>query len=156
MRVSAHTFFGLCRSLWAWVTLGGTKLVGVGTEVKFYVERGGAYYDVTPLRATATLADPFTATNGSSIITVADVAHGALEGAYVTFSGAVGLGGTITAGVLNQEYAVVSVVDASTYTIDVGVVANATDAAGSPGGGAPPPPLPHTHLSPYQRHVSFI
>jgi len=135
-RISGSTFIGACRSLWAWVTLGGSKLVGVGTNLKFYIQRGGQYYDITPVRATATLTDPFTATNGSSIITVADTAHGALVGAYVTFSGAVGLGGTITAGVLNREYPVASVVDASTYTIDVGVAANATDVTGSPGGGA--------------------
>lgn len=133
-QLSDNRFLGVCRSLWNWVTLGGVSLVGLGTNLKFYLERGESYYDITPLRGTATLTDPFTATNGSAIITVADVAHGAVTGDFVTFSGATGLGGNITAGVLNQEYQV-TVVNADTYTITATATANATDAAGSPGGG---------------------
>jgi hypothetical protein len=133
-RISASTFVGACRSLWNWVTLGGLNLVGVGTNLKFYIERGGAYYDITPIRDTVTLTNPFTATNGSPIITIADTAHGCVTGDFVTFSGATGLGGTITAAVLNQERQV-TVVNANVYTINVGVNANATDVSGSPGGG---------------------
>ena len=133
-RISTATFLGICRSLWNWVTLGFENLVGVGTNLKFYIERGGAYYDITPIRDTATLTNPFTATNGSPIITVADVAHGAVSGDFVTFSGAVGLGGDITATVLNKEYQITAV-GVDVYTINVGVNANATDVSGSPGGG---------------------
>ena len=133
-RISNFTFLGICRSLWNWVTLGALNLLGVGTNLKFYIERGGEYFDITPLRGTATLTNPFTAVNGSSIITVTDVAHGAINGDYVTFSGATGLGGNVTATVLNKEYQI-TYVDVDTYTITVSVVANATDAAGSPGGG---------------------
>jgi hypothetical protein len=134
-RISAETFLGTCRSLWNWVTLGVLNLVGVGTNLKFYIERGGAYYDITPLRDTESLTDPFIATNGSPIISVTDVAHGCVTGDFVTFSGATGLGGNITAGVLNREFQV-TLVSGNVYTIDVGVNANATDAAGSPGGGS--------------------
>jgi hypothetical protein len=134
-RISASTFLGVCRSLWNWVTLGGLNLVGVGTNLKFYVERGGAYYDITPIRDTVTLTDPFTATDGSAVITVADTAHGCVSGDFVTYSGATGLGGNVTAEVLNQEHQI-TVVNANVYTINVGVNANATDAAGSPGGGS--------------------
>jgi hypothetical protein len=133
-RISANTFLGACRSLWNWVTLGGLNLLGVGTNLKFYLERGGAYYDITPIRNTTTLTDPFTATLGSSIIEVTDVSHGCVTGDFVTFSGATGLGGNITAPVLNQEYQV-TVDGANAYTITVGATANATDVAGSPGGG---------------------
>jgi hypothetical protein len=133
-RISANTFLGTCRSLWNWVTLGLLNLVGVGTNLKFYIERGGAYYDITPIRGTATLTNPFTATDGSPIITVADTAHGCVNGDFVTYSGATGLGGNITATVLNAEYQV-TVVGVDAYTINVGVNANATDASGSPGGG---------------------
>jgi hypothetical protein len=133
-RISNATFLGVCRSIGNWVTLGLVNLLGIGTNLKFYIERGGIYYDITPLRGTATLTNPFTATNGSSIITVSDTAHGAISGDFVTFSGATGLGGNVTATVLNQEY-VITFVDVNTYTITVSVVANATDAAGSPGGG---------------------
>lgn len=131
---SDYRFLGVCRSLWNWVTLGGVSLVGLGTNLKFYLERGEAYYDITPLRGTATLTDPFTATDGSGVITVTDVAHGAITGDFVTFSGATGLGGNITAGVLNQEYQV-TVINVDTYTFTATATANATDAAGSPGGG---------------------
>jgi hypothetical protein len=134
-RISASTFLGVCRSLWNWVTLGGLNLVGVGTNLKFYIERGGAYYDITPIRDTEALTDPFIATNGSPIISVTDVAHGCVTGDFVTFSGATGLGGNITAGVLNKEHQV-TVVSGNVYTINAGVNANATDAAGSPGGGS--------------------
>jgi hypothetical protein len=134
-RISSNAFLGICRSLWNWVTLGALNLVGVGTNLKFYIERGGGYYDITPIRDTGTLTNPFTATNGSAIITVADTAHGCVTGDFVTFSGATGLGGNITAGVLNKEFQI-TLVSANVYTINVGVNANATDVSGSPGGGS--------------------
>lgn len=133
-RISASTFLGICRSLWNWVTLGNLNLVGVGTNLKFYIEKGGSYNDITPIRSTVTLTNPFTATNGSSVITVADTAHGGITGDFVTFSGATGLGGLVTADILNQEYQI-TIIDSDSYTITVSVTANATDAAGSPGGG---------------------
>ena len=136
-RISANSFLGVCRSLWNWVTLGGANLLGVGTNLKFYIESGGSYYDITPIRGTPGTINnnPFVATLGSSVITVTDTAHGCFTGDFVTFSGAVGLGGNITAGVLNAEYQV-TVVNANTYTITVSATANATDVSGSPGGGA--------------------
>ncbi len=134
LRFSSATFLGLCRSLWNWITLASLDLVGVGTHLKFYIESGLQYYDITPIRDTATLTNPFTATNGSSTITVQDVAHGCVTGDYVTFSGATGLGGNITASVLNREYQV-TVVSVDSYTFTATATANATDAAGSPGGG---------------------
>jgi hypothetical protein len=133
-RLSANTFLGVCRSLWNWVTLGGLNLLSLGTNLKFYIERGGGYNDITPIRATVTLTNPFTATNGSAIITVADTDHGCVNGDFVTYSGAPGLGGNITAAVLNKEHQI-TLVNSNLYTINVGVNANATDVSGSPGGG---------------------
>lgn len=136
VRISSATFQGICRSLWNWITLGGLNLVGLGTNLKFYIEQGGLYNDITPIRATSTINNnPFVATNGSAVITVTDTAHGGITGDFVTFSGAVGLGGNITATVLNTEYQI-TVTNVNTYTITASVLANATDAAGSPGGGA--------------------
>jgi hypothetical protein len=135
-RFSSFTFLGVCRSLWNWITLGGANLLGVGTNLKFYINLGGQYYDITPIRASSTINNnPFVATLGSSVITVTDTAHGCLTGDFVTFSGAAGLGGNITAGVLNAEHQV-TVLSANSYTITVSAVANATDVSGSPGGGA--------------------
>ena len=133
---SASTYLGVCRSLWNWVLLDGTNVIGVGTNLKFYIEQGGLYYDVTPIRATSTINNnPFVATNGSATITVTDTNHGCVTGDFVTFSGAVGLGGNITATVLNAQYQV-TVLTANTYTFTATATANATDASGSPGGGA--------------------
>ena len=135
-RLSTNTFLGLCRSLWNWITLAGQNLVGVGTNLKFYIEQGGDYNDITPIRASSTINNnPFVATNGSSTITVTDTSHGCITGDFVTFSGAVSLGGNITATVLNAEYQV-TVLTANTYTFTASATANATDASGSPGGGA--------------------
>jgi hypothetical protein len=227
-RISSNTYNGICRSLWNWVTLTFLNLVGVGTNTKFYIEQGGAYNDITPLRSytespvtltnpfdttsgsavinvndtahglttgdvalfsgavavggisagllntnhvvtvisvddytitvpttatstvtggggtvsatytkyNVTLTNPFTATLGSAVITVAATAHGATTGSFVTFTGATGLGGNVTAAILNLSTGYqVTVINANSYTITVGVNANATDVSGSPGGG---------------------
>ena len=127
-RISVNFFLGVCRSIWNWVTLAGENLLGVGTNLKFYIEQGGFYYDVTPIRLTTAAGDvTFAATNGSSTITVTDTAHGASVNDYVTFSGAVSLGGNVTAAVLNQQYQITNVLTANTYTITVGVTATAGD-----------------------------
>ena len=121
-----NTFLGKCRALWAWATLDGTKLVSVGTNLKYYIMRGGVYYDITPVRITVSLTNPFTATNLSNVITVSATAHGAVTGTFVTFSGATGLGGNITAAVLNQEYQI-TVIDVNTYTFVATATANTSD-----------------------------
>ena len=127
-RISASTFLGVCRSLWNWITLGGADIVGVGTHLKFYLEEGGVYNDITPIRATTAAGDvTFSATNGSATITVSDVGHGARVNDFVTFSGAVSLGGNITADVLNQEYQIVTVPSADSYTVTATATANASD-----------------------------
>ena len=133
---ASTTFQGVCRSLWNWATLAGDNLVGVGTNLKFYILKGNDYYDITPIRKTVTLTNPFTATNGSAVITVNEVNHGCADGDFVTYSGAgiVGLGGNITAAVLKNTFQLTYIND-NVYTITVGATANATDVAGSPGGG---------------------
>ena len=135
-RYSIDTFLGVCRALWNWITLAGQNLVGTGTNLKYYINQGNYFYDVTPIRETVTLTNPFTATNGSAVITVADTAHGCVTNDFVTYSGAgiVGLGGNITATVLKGEFQV-TVLDLNSYTITVSATANATDVSGSPGGG---------------------
>jgi len=118
VRQSNFSFLQPCRSLHTYVTLDGSNLVSVGTRYKFYINEGGFYYDITPIRTTTSAGDvTFAAVNGSSTITVSDTAHGAATGDFVTFSGAVSLGGQITAAVLNQEYQV-NVLTENTYTIE--------------------------------------
>jgi len=121
-------FLGICRSLLQWVTLSNQTLLGVGTNLKYYLELGTIFYDITPIRRTSSVgAVTFAATNGSTTITVTDVGNGAGVGDFVTFSGAVSLGGVITDEVLNKEYEVVSLIDDDNYTITSAVAANASD-----------------------------
>jgi hypothetical protein len=117
-RATQNTFLGTCRALKPFVALDGSQYMGLGTNLKYYIEEGGLYYDITPIRATTAAGDvTFSATNGSSTLTVSDTAHGAVTDDFVTFSGAVSLGGNITADVLNQEYQISGVVDDNSYTI---------------------------------------
>ena len=137
VQYSANTFEGVCRSLWDWVTLGNINLLGVGTNLKYYVNRGGTYYDITPIRSTVTLTNPFSvAAAGTSIVNVFDVDHGCTNQSTVSFSGAgiTGLGGAITAAKLTGSFQITQV-DDDNYTITVDAVSNATDVSGSPGGG---------------------
>ena len=113
---SSKVFLGTCRALHGWVSLDGSVRTGVGTHLKYYINEGVDYNDITPIRATTTNGIVFAATNGSSTITATDDAHGAVAGDFVTLSGAATLGGLITAAVLNQEYQIVSVPTADTYT----------------------------------------
>lgn len=133
--LSYTAFLGTCRSLWNWITLRSYNLLGIGTNLKFYVETtGGDYYDITPIKATTTSTTTFVATNGSNVITVTDTnASGLQANDFVTFSGAASLGGAITALVLNQEYQIKSVLSGTKYTIKTAVNANSSD-TGNGGG----------------------
>ena len=134
------SYEGTGRKLHGWVDLDGTKLLGLGTRFKLYIQEGTSYNDITPIRSTTGAGDvTFAATDGSSTITVTDTAHGANEGDFVTFSGAASLGGNVTAAVLNQEYQIATVPSTSTFTItakdtsDATVTANSSD-SGNGGG----------------------
>lgn len=137
-RISASTFLGVCRWLWNWITNSSLNLMAVGTNLKFYIEQGGVYNDITPLRATVTINNNPFALTASTTVTVTDTAHGCVTGDFVTFSGAVDIGGVgtnVTAAVLNREFQV-TVINDNSYTITISVTPNATAIAGSPGGGA--------------------
>ena len=115
---SSNSFLGTCRALHPWVSLARDQYVGVGTNLKYYIDEGGFYNDVTPLRLTTSAgAVTFAATNGSSELTVSHTNHGAVVNDFVTYSGAASLGGLITANILNQEYYVTEVVDTNSYKI---------------------------------------
>jgi len=135
-----NTFQSTGRALHAWVTLAGTKLLGLGTTWKYYVLDGDSFYDITPLRSTTSAGDvTFSASNGDATLTVTDTAHGAVQNDFVTFSGAATLGGLITAAVLNQEYQIATITSANVYTVEAKdtdgdtVTANSSD-SGNGGG----------------------
>ena len=124
-RISATTFLGICRSLWNWVTLGGQNLIGVGTNLKFYIENGGAYNDITPYRAQVTLTNPFETFNGSPIVEVTDANGGFMDGDFVTFYGATAVGGLTIFGTYQ-----ISSDGTNTYTIDAGTPATSSATGG--------------------------
>jgi len=133
-KFTEDSFLGICRSIHDWASLESIKYIGLGTNLKFYVAEGSSFNDVTPIRSTTAAGDvTFAATNGDATLTVTDTAHGAVVNDFVTFSGAVTLGGNITATVLNQEYQIASVPTVNTYTIEAkdadgaAVLANSSD-----------------------------
>ena len=128
VRISSNTFFGVCRSLWNWVTLEGLNLLGVGTHLKFYIENGGAYRDITPHRVTNSLSNPFTTVSGSATVTVTDTNLGYENNDFVTFYGATSVGGLTISGEYQISYASAGVTS-TTYTITAASTASA-DATG--------------------------
>ena len=128
LKYSINTFQGAARALHNWIALDGSNFLGIGTHLKYYVEEGGGFNDITPLRSTTAAGDvTFAATNGSTTITVSDTNHGAVLNDFVEFSGAATLGGNITAAILNAEHQVTAVISSSQYQIVVSATANGSD-----------------------------
>jgi hypothetical protein len=131
-----YTYKGICRNLWNWITLNSSNLLAVGTEQKLYVENGGAYYDITPVRTPVTINNnPFSTTNGSKLVTVTDTAHSVTAGTFVTFSGATGSGSPSTIGGIpiaefNAEFEIVEVLTSNTYNIILPSAATSTTTGG--------------------------
>jgi hypothetical protein len=124
---SGGTFDGVCRYMWNYVTLLSQNLLALATNQKLYVELGGTYHDITPIRTTVTLgADPIATTDGSRLITITATAHSATPGTYINISGATAVGGITLSG----EYEIVGVPSDNTYTIIASTAANATTTGG--------------------------
>ena len=119
-KYTANSFKGVCRSIEDWAVTDGVAYIGLGTTLKFYINEGSTFYDVTPIRVTTSAGDVTFAkvANGDATITVTDASHGASINDFVTFSGSDSLGGNITAAVLDQEYQVASVTNTNVFTIE--------------------------------------
>ena len=106
------TYLGTARKLHDWVTDSGNKYVGLGTNLKLYVNFGDNYYDITPTRTTITLgADKIAAVNGTAVVTIDTTSsHGAVAGDYVTIASATAVAG-IGTGALNTEHRIVALGD---------------------------------------------
>jgi len=127
-RVTSNTYEGSARRLHNWVALDGSDFLGIGTHLKYYIEEGQTFNDITPIRNTTGAGDiTFAATNESTTITVTDPAHGANEKDFVTFSGASSLGGLITATILNAEFQITKLISSNAYEITSSVAANSSD-----------------------------
>jgi len=124
-QISVNTFLGTCRSLWPWMTIDAIKYVGVGTNLKYYLMNGGSYYDITPVRGTTSLTNPFTTLATSTTVTVTAASHGALTGDFVSFTTSTSVGGITISG----EYQI-TVVNSGSYTIVSSVAAISTATGG--------------------------
>jgi len=124
-QLSTATFLGVCRSLWNWITLGGQNLLSVGTNLKFYIENGGTYNDITPTETVDTLINPFATVSGSTTVTVTDAGGDIINGDFVTFTG-----GTAVAGLtITGEYQLTKI-SGTTYTITASSAASSTTTGG--------------------------
>jgi hypothetical protein len=133
LKPPAGSYWGVARSLWNWITLNGSNLMGVGTNMKYYIQQtaGGTFYDITPIRAASTVAsNAFTTVNGSTTVVVNDAGHGAQDGDFVTISGVVGAVNGIPAASLNQEFKLVYI-DSASYSITVNAPATSSATAGA-------------------------
>ena len=129
-RLSSTAFQGTGRSLHVWAALDNSQFMGLGTEFKFYIEQGGGYNDITPIRKTVALGtNPFLSTASNGIITVTDIAHGAVVNDFVTFSGATTFDG-LTTGDLNKEQQITQIIDANSYKVNTGGTASSGSVAG--------------------------
>lgn len=131
IKATSESYVGVARSLLNWITSYSDNLLAVGTHKKVYIEAGGNFYDITPLRATFTSTatdNCFETSNTSTTVTVNITGHGASDGDYVTFSGATAVGG-VPADELNAEH-VVQYVDADSFNITVTTAATSSVAAG--------------------------
>ena len=116
------TFQGICRHLLPFSDLAGNYYLGIGTHLKYYIERGGTMYDITPIGTTITSSNPFTTTNGSRTVSVSIPDHGATTGDFVTFSGATTVGGLTLSG----EYQITNVLTSSNFTITAATAATSS------------------------------
>ena len=126
-------YWGVCRAMWNWNSLSGNNFLSLGTNLKYYIQNGpgGQFYDITPIRATSTVASgAFTTVNGSTTVVVNDNGYGGQTGDLVTISGVSGAVNGIPSAALNKEFQI-TYVDGNTYTITVSAPATSSGTAGA-------------------------
>jgi len=126
-RATLQQFLGTARNIFPFSDLTGNYFLGIGTNLKYYIERGGSLYDITPIRATITQSNPFSTTSGSRTVVVTIPSHGAFQNDFVTFSGSTPVGGLN----LNGEYQITDVITSSTFTITAASPASSTATGGN-------------------------
>jgi len=129
------SYWGVCRSMWNWITLKGLNILALGTNLKYYLQStsGGYFYDITPIRDVNTVAsNAFTTTTGATATTVVvnDPGHGANTGDFVTISGVGGAINGIPAAALNREFQI-TYLSNNTYSIVVSSPATSAGTTGS-------------------------
>ena len=124
-----RTIVGVVRDTHSWVGLDGLRYLALGTDRKLYIYNEGAVYDITPIRETQALTNPFT-TNGTTTVSVADSTHNAKLGDFVTFDSFSSIDGLD----MNQEFEITSITDANNYTVThTSTASGSTSGAGGSG-----------------------
>jgi hypothetical protein len=126
------SFLGTCRSIFNWSTNAFTEYLGLGTNLKFYINQGNSYYDITPIRKTVSpmANDPFTSgAAGSTLVTVTDNTHGCVLGDFVTFEDATTFDG-IPATDINKEHQIIQIINVNSYVISVDTPCTAGSVSG--------------------------
>jgi len=118
-------FIGMCRGLLAWVDNTGVTQLAIGTNNKLYAVQVDTFNNITPIRKTSALTDPFTFTNTSADVVVTDAVHGAVNGDYVEITNT-----TEVAGITISGNYLVKSASANEYTITHSSAANADIAGG--------------------------
>ena len=124
-----ETLIGVVRDTHSWISLDGTRYLALGTDRKLYIYSEGSVSDITPIRETASLTNPFETTSGGAGVTVTDATHGATAGDFVTFDNGSATN-TVDGLEFNNEFEITTVIDANSYTITFPTNATGTTAAG--------------------------
>ena len=129
LRYGTFTLKGICRQMFNWITSFSDNLLALGTSKKVYLEGGGFLTDITPIRATfvsPATNNCFDTTNGTNLVNVNIVGHGATAGSFVTFSGVVGPIGGIPQAEFNAEFEITSITDVDNFRITTTTLATST------------------------------
>jgi hypothetical protein len=132
-KATPTNILGVCRQMWNWITSFSDNLLALGTNKKVYIEAGGNFFDITPLRATFDTPDTdncVDVSNGSELVVFNVTGHGALSGDYVTVIGVTGSGspaaiGGIPVSEINGNHEV-TVIDPDSFSILVSTAATST------------------------------
>ena len=138
VKSALDSFLGVCRQMCIWVTSYGDNILALGTNIKVYLEVGGAFNDITPLRTVdptfaTTITDNCVFTsNGSKTVTITlTVPHEAVSGSYVTISGVTGTVGGIPNTEINANHEItIDATDNKTFYITSTTAASSTVTGG--------------------------
>ena len=125
------TLVGVARDMHAWVALDGTRYNAIGTDRKLYIVEEGEAYDITPIRETQALTNPFT-TNATTSVVVTDTAHGAQKGDFVTFDSFSAIDGLD----MNKEFEITSIANNNAYVVTTTAAASGSTSGGGGSGNA--------------------
>ena len=125
-KVSTTTLLGAARAINTWASLDGVKYSIIGTNKKLYAYSEGTWQDITPVRTTGQSITQFATTNASKTVTVTDASHGAVIGDFVTISSVSGAIGGLSQANLQNEFEILTVPTANTYTIEAPTTASST------------------------------